>query len=592
MRRRVVGYGAGAVGLLALLASALWWQGEARWGRFEALAPERAFADGTLGLELAPLKYILVASKLSGAALELPDGRPWKERFGFIDRANASARPCVADAPANLPVGFAVSNLLPGNATPVPVKFVGLSCAACHATVIKKGSPPILGAGSQTADVIAFSDAFLSAMLDPGPVNGSGLSADKILATYDEQAKAANCPDETAAWPIGWINRRMEAFFIDQWLAGLRTQARINSTKFDLPFHGADIGKSDNIPTGPARTQPFRSVVRNTLDLPGAANHALSKVPLAALQRDKPWSQFDGSIGDPLLRSMLAVYASGTSIAALAEPEIVHNVRAAADYTLALGRTPPLPTFAEVFPERPKPADERLARGGEVYRQHCDSCHGHPETAGWKMPPARTPGQPDVVNVGTDMARINFRYADMLPVALATFLPKRDIREQQALIGQRLAAAQRAGAFAEADWWLRAGERLDDLSRQYPAGHPLGNFPASDVQKRDGYLNSPIPFVWLRTPYLHNASVLTLRALIGLEERVPTFCRGHGPAYDPEAIGLVTVRPTGQSCPADAPFLFDTAMPGNSNAGHLYPAPSAGVGRDDLEALLDYLRTL
>jgi len=64
VRRRVVGYAAGAVGMLALLASALWWHGEARWGRYEALSPERAFADGTLGLELAPLKYILVASKL------------------------------------------------------------------------------------------------------------------------------------------------------------------------------------------------------------------------------------------------------------------------------------------------------------------------------------------------------------------------------------------------------------------------------------------------------------------------------------------------------------------------------------------------
>jgi len=86
--------------------------------------------------------------------------------------------------------------------------------------------------------------------------------------------------------------------------------------------------------------------------------------------------------------------------------------------------------------------------------------------------------------------------------------------------------------------------------------------------------------------------VLTLRALIGLDERVPIFCRGHVPAYDPDAIGLATVRPTGRACPADAPFLFDTATPGNSNAGHLYPPPSAGAGRDDLEALLDYLRTL
>ena len=76
------------------------------------------------------------------------------------------ASTCAADAPANLPVGFSVANRLPGNATPVPVQFVGLTCAACHATAIAPGAPPIIGAGSQTADVIAFTDAFLSATLD------------------------------------------------------------------------------------------------------------------------------------------------------------------------------------------------------------------------------------------------------------------------------------------------------------------------------------------------------------------------------------------------------------------------------------------
>jgi hypothetical protein len=82
-----------------------------------------------------------------------------------------------------------------------------------------------------------------------------------------------------------------------------------------------------------------------------------------------------------------------------------------------------------------------------------------------------------------------------------------------------------------------------------------------------------------------------MRALIGLEPRAARFCRGPETRYDPAALGLALVAPDGDSCPAGTPFLFDTAQPGNSNAGHVYPKPGS-VGKDDLEALIAYLGTL
>ena len=379
--RRFAGYAAAALGLVLLAISAAWWAGEASWGRFEALTPEQAFADGSFGLELAPLKYILVAGAVSKAALQIRDDQPWPTRFGFLARKDASTRKCEADAPANLPIGFSVSNRLPGNATPLPVKFVGLTCAACHSAKFGDGAS-ILGVGAETADVIAFSDAFLTAVLDTGPNGKPGLDAAKILVAYDAQ-----CPADTPGI-LGWGPRSVEAFFIDRWLDGARNAARLNASKYDLPFHGKALGEPRDIPTGPSRTRPFRSVVRNTLDLPGADNRAYSKVPLAAMQRDKKWSQFDGSIGDPVVRSMIAVFTSGASAAALNEPQIADNIEKAATYTLALGVEPKLPTLAESFPTRPLPAAETVARGREIYLQHCDGCHGHPEPTGWKMPPA------------------------------------------------------------------------------------------------------------------------------------------------------------------------------------------------------------
>jgi hypothetical protein len=96
--------------------------------------------------------------------------------------------------------------------------------------------------------------------------------------------------------------------------------------------------------------------------------------------------------------------------------------------------------------------------------------------------------------------------------------------------------------------------------------------------------------VWLRAPFLHNGSVPTLRQLIGLDERPVKFCRGDA-GYDPEAIGVVAPQPGGNGCEGKAYFLFDTTQPGNSNAGHWYPAHGA-VSREDLEALLAYVGTI
>jgi hypothetical protein len=569
LARRLAGYLAGAIGIVLFAASLLWFWGEATWGRFTPLTPHQAFADGSFGLEIAPLKYILVASSVSNKAL----GDGWPRRFGFLSRPGAPSGLCEADAPANLPVGFSVSNRLPGNATPLPLKFVGLSCAACHAT--SAGGAVILGAGSQTADVIAFGDAFQNAVADPS------LDADAIFVAYDQQCG-------TPHGLLALIDRFVERFFINRWLAGARAQTRDNSKKYDQPYHGADIRNPANIPTGPSRTRPFRSVVRNTLDFPGEKNVAYSKVPLAAMQDLKRWSQFDGSIGDPVIRSMIAVFTSGTTRTALNEPQIADNIAKAATYTLRLGVDPPLPRLAQAFPNAPKPSDETIGIGRALYMRACDSCHGHAEDAGWVMP-ARIGIITPLAVIKTDPARLTFRYADMLHAALAAALPAADPSAQQAALSAELERSKQNGDFVAADWWKAAKLDLEMRSREFPAGHRMA-FPADELVKRDGYQNAPIPFVWLRAPYLHNGSVPTLRALLGLDERLAQFCRGNT-GYDPVAIGVTAPRPGPQGCGGDAPFLFDTAQPGNSNEGHRFPEPGS-ASPAELEALLAYLGTL
>ena len=568
--RRVIGYLAGGIGVLLLIASAAWWYGESEWGRYESLTPEQAFADGDFGLQVAPLKFILVAPTVSQKAL----GDSWAQRFGFLRRRDAVDGVCEKDAPRNLPVGFSVSNRLQGNATPVPLKFVGLTCATCHSASIGKAGV-ILGAGSQTADVIAFTDAYSNAILDPT------LTADVILDQYEKQ-----CPAQE-----GKIQRLVDGFFIGQWLSGLREQLRDNATKYDMPFHGAGLSAAGNIPTGPSRTRPFRSVVRNTIDFPGQGNVAYSKVPLAAMQGLKKWSQYDGSIGDATVRSLIAVFTSSATIPALNERQISDNVKQAADFTLKLGIDPPLPSLAQAFPDHPAPSADLLNKGRAVYEQQCDRCHGHAEASGWKMPPNMAdPSITPLADIGTDPGRLEFRYNDMLVVALATTFPAADITQQNDAIMAKAKEATDAGDLAAADWWQQASKHLQEsAAREFPAGHRRA-FAVNELAKREGYQNSPIPFAWLRAPYLHNGSVPTMRELIGLDERPSQFCRGNA-GYDSDAMGVIAPKPGANGCGADARFLFDTTQPGNSNAGHWYPKPGA-IPREDLEALLAYVGTL
>ena len=142
---------------------------------------------------------------------------------------------------------------------------------------------------------------------------------------------------------------------------------------------------------------------------------------------------------------------------------------------------------------------------------------------------------------------------------------------------------------AEAYFWLRQLDRLNDLSREHRLGHTF-YFPRRDLTAQLGYYNNPIPGAWLRAPYLHNASVPTMAQLINLDPRPDRFCRGNA-VYDPVKMGYVAPAP---DCPPETPFLFDTTAEGNSNAGHDYPWAYDDPARDPekLRQLLAYLTTL
>jgi mono/diheme cytochrome c family protein len=105
-------------------------------------------------------------------------------------------------------------------------------------------------------------------------------------------------------------------------------------------------------------------------------------------------------------------------------------------------------------------------------------------------------------------------------------------------------------------------------------------------RKTRGYANMPLDGVWLRGPYLHNGSVPSLRDLLEKpEDRPKVFFRGYD-VYDSVRAGFVsTVAEEG----ARKYFRYDTALPGNSNRGHLYGTQLPAADKD---ALVEYMKRL
>jgi len=176
----------------------------------------------------------------------------------------------------------------------------------------------------------------------------------------------------------------------------------------------------------------------------------------------------------------------------------------------------------------PFDVDKTLAADGRpVYEQQCAQCHA---PGG-----ARTGSVIPVEEVGTDRHRVDM-WTDASPVAYNRF----------------------------AD------------------GYP---WDFSGFRKTNGYVAVPLDGVWLRAPYLHNGSVPSLEELFEPPgKRRPTFYRGYD-VYDPHRVGFISDGEAAQRIG----MPYDTRLPGNSNAGHLYGVDLPPAQK---RALIEFLKTL
>lgn len=123
---------------------------------------------------------------------------------------------------------------------------------------------------------------------------------------------------------------------------------------------------------------------------------------------------------------------------------------------------------------------------------------------------------------------------------------------------------------------------LKDLGLEIGGDHCKVPFKPNPFKDFQAYKARPLNGIWATAPFLHNGSVPTLAALLDAPANRPeTFTLGNW-EFDPVNVGYQ---------PETGPhaFTFDTAKTGNSNAGHDYGTSLSPV---DKAALLEYLKSL
>jgi mono/diheme cytochrome c family protein len=188
-------------------------------------------------------------------------------------------------------------------------------------------------------------------------------------------------------------------------------------------------------------------------------------------------------------------------------------------------------------PAYPYPIDQGLAaKGAPLYAEYCAKCHG----ANGRDFTGQYVGQvTPLENVGTDRRRLDSYSYD-----------------------------------------LCANQNL--LYSAYPAER------FRHFRKTFGYANQPLDGIWLRAPYLHNASVPTLRDLLEPSASRPkVFYRGDD-VYDSRRVGFVTdaAEENGRKF-----FRFDTSLPGNGSFGHEGREYGTELDAGEKDAIVEFMKT-
>ena len=216
---------------------------------------------------------------------------------------------------------------------------------------------------------------------------------------------------------------------------------------------------------------------------------------------------------------------------------------------------------------------QRAARGAQLYAQQCSGCHqlSNRDDPKRQLKATLTP----LAEVGTD------------PRMAQNFLDSRSAtgvfkgRKEAVLLGAKFGAqAQTSDLIVHAAVGAALRHPMQTIRDAAVGYHAV--IKAAISTHPDYYKARPLSGIWASAPYLHNGSVPSLAELLKPPgERVASFYVGSR-ELDPQTVGLATTAGAHSS-------LFDTKLPGNSNAGHSF---GTNLNAEEKRDLLEYLKSL
>ena len=214
---------------------------------------------------------------------------------------------------------------------------------------------------------------------------------------------------------------------------------------------------------------------------------------------------------------------------------------------------------------------DKAAVGEELFAENCAKCHSTwPHR--WSEP--KLQGKRFIENalvphdlVGTDPMQFAATQFDPKPAYIAGRMSEfLDTPYQGA--NDRPGRRDHESALVEDEG---QGARQAELDRRSSSRTPRASATrARPALTQPVYKAGPRDGIWATPPYLHNGSVPSLYELLSpARERPKTFFIGS--EFDPVKVGVDTTGNSGK-------FAFDTALVGNSNAGHSFEDGPSGKG--------------
>ncbi|MCK0096210.1 hypothetical protein MWU60_11560 [Yoonia sp. F2084L] len=484
------------------------------------------------GLSMAALESHALPWKLVTAALVLNEGdaaatsvNDILARYGFLVDAQV----------ANLPVGVADRpNALPlgithGTISPIagaPVQIANLGCAACHAGV--------------TYDARGIPDPKTAWI---GMPNTSVNLEAYTLAVFRALKAQESTPDMlmdqvTALYPeTGWRERQTL-----RWLVLPLVRDRLNKITEDrpLPFPNGVPGATNGV-----------AALKYALGVPlaggGPADAGIVSIPDLSYRHWRNGLLVDAAYSVPDLPQQVPTTAADDTPTKRAELAAITTFFTVPTMGVHPDAAPDLlPAAEDIFAflgdnyaPQPFPGEVNAAmalEGRAIYEAECSTCHGN--YAIEQGTPRLTSFPNWIGEIGTDPLRAQ-ALSDGLVAAIRT-----------TPFNTRISVNVSDGAYA---------------------APPLGG-------------------VWASAPYLHNGSVPSIWALLTPEARPKVFeLGGHMLDFDRLGIALDGGRYPTTYAPFSTPALFDTRLPGYSNAGHLFGTQLQDAEK---EALIAFLKQL